>query len=220
MPMAKRAKIRVLITGGPTRAYLDGVRFLSNISSGELAYELAKRLKKQGVEVALVAGPTCQDFKSLKLKHYHPIETHTQMAEAVFGLCKTFQPHAAIFAAAVLDFAPVEKKVGKVRSSDEWVIRLRPTMKIIDEVKHRFPLIRRAGFKLEWEAEKKQSSFELAQHILTKNQLDALCLNYLTELKSKKHPAYLIDKRGPQFKAKTKKEIAKWLTEWVFTPNA
>ena len=40
---------KVLITAGPTREYLDPVRFLSNASSGVMGYELARHAKKLGL---------------------------------------------------------------------------------------------------------------------------------------------------------------------------
>lgn len=50
---------RLLITAGPTREYLDPVRFLTNDSSGKMGYALAKVAYRRGGEVALVTGKTC-----------------------------------------------------------------------------------------------------------------------------------------------------------------
>jgi len=47
-----------LITAGPTREYLDPVRFISNSSTGEMGYALAREAKRLGHEVTLVSGPT------------------------------------------------------------------------------------------------------------------------------------------------------------------
>ena len=52
------AKRNVIVTGGPTREYLDQVRFISNASSGLTGIELAKEAQLQGAKVHLVLGPT------------------------------------------------------------------------------------------------------------------------------------------------------------------
>ena len=48
---------RVLITAGPTREYLDPVRFISNPSSGKMGYALAQAAHSRGAAVTLVSGP-------------------------------------------------------------------------------------------------------------------------------------------------------------------
>ena len=49
--------MRILITAGPTREYLDDVRYLSNASSGRMGYALAAKALAAGHEVILVTGP-------------------------------------------------------------------------------------------------------------------------------------------------------------------
>jgi phosphopantothenoylcysteine decarboxylase / phosphopantothenate---cysteine ligase len=49
---------RLLITAGPTREMLDPVRFLSNLSTGEMGYTLARVAKAKGYKVTLISGPT------------------------------------------------------------------------------------------------------------------------------------------------------------------
>jgi phosphopantothenoylcysteine decarboxylase/phosphopantothenate--cysteine ligase len=48
----------VLVTAGPTREFLDPVRFLSNPSSGKMGYELAREAGRRGARVILISGPT------------------------------------------------------------------------------------------------------------------------------------------------------------------
>ncbi len=50
--------IRVLVTAGPTREYMDSVRFLSNASSGKMGYAIAREASARGADVTLVSGPT------------------------------------------------------------------------------------------------------------------------------------------------------------------
>ncbi len=49
--------MRILITAGPTREYVDDVRFLSNASSGLMGYSIAASAIERGHEVVLVTGP-------------------------------------------------------------------------------------------------------------------------------------------------------------------
>jgi phosphopantothenoylcysteine decarboxylase/phosphopantothenate--cysteine ligase len=49
---------RVLVSAGPTREYLDPVRFLSNPSSGKMGYAVAEAARDRGAAVTLVSGPT------------------------------------------------------------------------------------------------------------------------------------------------------------------
>ncbi len=48
----------VLVTAGPTREFLDPVRFLTNRSTGKMGYALAEEALRRGAKVILVSGPT------------------------------------------------------------------------------------------------------------------------------------------------------------------
>ena len=49
--------MRFLVTAGPTRAFLDPVRFLSNPSTGKMGFAVARAARAAGHDVTLVAGP-------------------------------------------------------------------------------------------------------------------------------------------------------------------
>ena len=49
--------MRFLITAGPTREYIDPVRFISNPSTGTLGFLIAERAKERGYDVIIIAGP-------------------------------------------------------------------------------------------------------------------------------------------------------------------
>lgn len=51
------AKLRFVVTAGPTREYLDPVRFLSNPSTGKMGFAVAQAAAEKGHEVVLIAGP-------------------------------------------------------------------------------------------------------------------------------------------------------------------
>ena len=54
----KEKKLKALVTAGPTKEYIDPVRFITNNSSGMQGYEIANYLAKFGVETTLISGPS------------------------------------------------------------------------------------------------------------------------------------------------------------------
>ncbi len=107
---------KILVTAGPTREYIDPVRFISNGSSGKMGWALVEELLKKGAEVILLAGPaSIFDDKSHARLQIYRVESAEEMA----SLAIKFYPScaAAIFAAAVGDFSPTivaDEKIKKV----------------------------------------------------------------------------------------------------------
>ena len=56
--IVKNKNLKALVTAGPTKEYIDPVRFITNNSSGKQGYEIAKSLAKFGVETTLISGPS------------------------------------------------------------------------------------------------------------------------------------------------------------------
>ena len=206
----------VLVTAGPTRAYFDDVRYLSNLSSGALGYAICESLLTKGCRVLAVVGDTKLPFEDLGLASLVRVETNREMRDAVIRLSKTKKPQLGIFSAAVLDFEPVRVK-GKVSSSKtEWVIRLRPAPKILDEVGAKFPKMKRVGFKLETQSRSLKQISDFSLNYLKKKKLDFLVYNQLSEVSSAKHTAYLFSKDGSYIVAKSKKQIAAKVVQLIF----
>lgn len=91
---------RVLVTAGPTREFLDPVRFLTNRSSGKMGFELAEEAWRRGAEVVLVSGPT-HLFPSPHVT-FKPVQTAEEMEKEVRRHFK--KADIVIMAAAVSDF--------------------------------------------------------------------------------------------------------------------
>ena len=104
---------RILITAGPTREFLDSVRFLSNRSSGKMGYELAGEAARRGAEVVLVAGPT-HLFPPPQVK-FIPVQTAGEMAREVQKVYK--KSDIIIMAAAVSDFKFASFFPGKIKKN-------------------------------------------------------------------------------------------------------
>ena len=56
--LLKAKNFKALVTAGPTREYIDPVRYISNESSGKQGYEIALALSKLGIKTTLVIGPS------------------------------------------------------------------------------------------------------------------------------------------------------------------
>jgi len=101
----------VLVTAGPTREFLDPVRFLTNRSSGKMGYELAEESLRRGAEVILISGPT-HIFPPQGIK-FRKVQTAQEMEEEVV---KYFaQADIVIMAAAISDFRFAETSSRKVK---------------------------------------------------------------------------------------------------------
>lgn len=216
--MKKKRALKILVTAGPTRAYLDRVRYLSNFSTGKLGFLLCQTLLKNKFSVSAVVGPTACPFADLKLHTLIPVETTREMHAAVMNACRKEKPDVVVFTAAVLDFEPTRLEKGKVSSNKKkWTLSLRPTPKIIDDVGKKFPKVRRVGFKLEWGRVKSMAAAQQAIEVLEKKKLDALVLNFLSEIEGKNHPAVFVTRSGSIIEVDTKDEIASAIAQFIAT---
>ena len=112
--LVKKKKISALVTTGPTREYLDPVRYISNESSGKQGYEIALALSRLGVKTTLVAGPTSINFsKDIKVKKI--INADEMMA----AVQKLLPVDVAVCAAAVADFRPKNKNKQKIKKDKQ-----------------------------------------------------------------------------------------------------
>lgn len=121
---------KILVTAGPTREYIDPVRFISNRSSGKMGFAIAKAAVRRGAEVILISGPS--DLMTPHNVRFIKAETASGMREAVLSNCMDCD--AVIMAAAVADFAPAEMSSSKVEKSEAMVLNLVKTPDILAEM--------------------------------------------------------------------------------------
>lgn len=162
----------ILITAGPTREYLDPVRFISNRSSGKMGYALAKSAFKRGAEVTLISGPVCLK-KPHNIKTFY-VETSSEMMESVTTLSK--DATIIIMTAAVSDYCPVKKENQKIEKQDNFTISFSKTVDILKELKRQHNKAFKVGFAA-------QTGFEVkkARQKLIDKGLDIIVLNDVTE---------------------------------------
>lgn len=93
---------RILITSGPTRQYLDPVRYITNASSGRMGAALANAVIASGHEVVMISGPVVVDYP--EEAEVHQVVTTNEMLEKS---CQLFPDcDGAIGVAAPCDYMP------------------------------------------------------------------------------------------------------------------
>jgi phosphopantothenoylcysteine decarboxylase/phosphopantothenate--cysteine ligase len=118
----------VLITAGPTREYLDPVRFFSNPSTGKMGYALARAAHAKGAKVILISGPVAlRPPRGVKLIE---VETGNEMFREVMQHYE--DADAVIMAAAVVDYSPKRRMKGKMKKVSQTMnIRMQRTRDIL-----------------------------------------------------------------------------------------
>jgi len=111
--LIKKKNWKAIVTTGPTREYIDPVRYISNESSGKQGYEIAIALNKLGIKTTLIAGPSnLTSVKGLKIKKIIS-------ADEMLGEVKKSLPvDLAVCVAAVVDFKPAEKNKNKIKKEN------------------------------------------------------------------------------------------------------
>lgn len=110
--------MRILITAGPTREYVDDVRFLSNASSGRMGYALAEAAIAAGHEVILVTGPV--DLEVPEGAKVSAIETTDELRMSCLELFPSCD--GIIATAAVCDYRPRERVHGKMTKTGQPIV--------------------------------------------------------------------------------------------------
>ncbi|HMQ10755.1 MAG TPA: bifunctional phosphopantothenoylcysteine decarboxylase/phosphopantothenate--cysteine ligase CoaBC [Oligoflexia bacterium] len=117
---------KVVITAGPTREYIDPVRFISSPSTGRMGYSIAKEASLRGAEVILISGPVSikADFKANMV--------HVNTAQEMFEACQKYMDYDYFFAtAAVSDYVPVHEEKNKIKkNSQDMTLNLKTTQDI------------------------------------------------------------------------------------------
>jgi phosphopantothenoylcysteine decarboxylase/phosphopantothenate--cysteine ligase len=118
----------VLITSGPTRQYLDPVRYLSNASSGRMGRALVEAALAGGHEVIVVSGPVEIDYPaSAEVVPVVSTEEMLAACQEAFSRCD-----GLIAVAAPCDYRPVKVEPHKIhRTSEPLVVELHETPDVV-----------------------------------------------------------------------------------------
>jgi len=163
---------RVIVTAGPTREYLDPIRFLSNRSSGKMGYAIAKAALRRGADVILISGPSA--LPQPKGVKFVLVETAVGMFDAVIQELPSST--LLVMSAAVSDFMPAEKAGEKIEKSAELILKLRQTPDILSEIGKRKDRPFTIGFAAET-----GDKIERARKKLQEKNMDMIILNDVTK---------------------------------------
>ncbi|MBC8873795.1 MAG: phosphopantothenoylcysteine decarboxylase [Planctomycetes bacterium] len=106
---------RILISSGPTRQYLDPVRYLTNASSGRMGRALAQASLELGHEVVVVSGPVDVEYPSAA--EVIPVVSTEEMLDAC---CEAFpRCDGMIGTAAPCDYRPVRVQPHKIAKTGQ-----------------------------------------------------------------------------------------------------
>jgi phosphopantothenoylcysteine decarboxylase/phosphopantothenate--cysteine ligase len=138
---------RFVVTAGPTRGWIDRVRFITNPSTGKMGIAIAQEILARGGAVNLILGPTFE--KPPMEANVTRVETSEDMYKVVMSTLSENNIDAFISTAAVLDFIPEKTEDKKIQSGQNLSINLVPSSKIINEVRKKYKDLLIVGFKVE-----------------------------------------------------------------------
>jgi phosphopantothenoylcysteine decarboxylase/phosphopantothenate--cysteine ligase len=150
-------RLRVLVTSGGTSEPIDGVRVLTNASTGRTGAGIADRLARSGHEVVLLRARGSEQAPSVVRDA--TFVTFADLDASLVRLLASESFDAVIHCAAVGDFGIAAVEVGgkalpsgkgKIDSDASPVLRLRPNPKLVDGLRSRSrnPALRVVAFKL------------------------------------------------------------------------
>ena len=125
----KNKKFKALVTAGPTREYIDPVRFITNKSSGKQGYEIAKSFRDNGFETTLISGQT--NLEPLTGVNFIKVETAKEMYNETINNLPT---DVAIFSAAVSDFKVKSYKNEKLKKKENLNLDLIKNIDILANI--------------------------------------------------------------------------------------
>ena len=170
--------LKVVVSAGPTREYLDPVRFISNPSSGKMGFAVAQAARDRGARVTLVTGPVhLPDPVGMQVQH---IQSALELRGAV--LLAAADADLVVMTAAVADYRASEQASEKqAKVAQDVSIRLVPNPDILAELgaenlragRNRRVLV---GFAMETHA-----GIERAAAKAQRKNADLILLNYPTQ---------------------------------------
>ncbi len=180
---------RILITSGPTRQYLDPVRYLTNASSGRMGRALAEAALAEGHEVVVISGPVQLDYPP-RAEVISVITTDDMLAacQRIFPQCD-----GLIGAAAPCDYQPRRVESQKIaKTGDPLVLHLIETADVVATMgANRLPHQWLVGFALETEDQRFRA---LAK--LERKSCDLMVLNGPEAMDAVENSVELIGPKG------------------------
>ncbi len=191
--------MRVLITSGGTKIPIDRVRSITNMSKGTFGAQIAEAFAEDRSHVDIdfvmakgsksIIGGTFNNTVST-----FEYETFSEYQNLLFGRL-VLKPDIVILAAAVSDYEVENVVDGKIRTSEDLLIRLKPLPKLIGRVKELCPDAVLCGFKLLVGSTSKEL-IDAAQKSIYDNMCNLVIANDLSTIKDTKNHSMIVVKSG------------------------
>jgi len=210
--------MRVLISYGGTEEPIDGVRYITNFSTGKTGATISNYFFKNGVDITVLKAKRAKSpDKNIAFIEFTSFNDLNSKMEKLLG-SNNFD--AVIHLAAVSDFSidylesdgkRITETDKKLNSSKPLTIRLITNFKILNRIKdYSNNKIKLIGFKLT--KDKKSDEIErVVKGMFDRGNIDYVVHNDLSEINEKSHIASIFDKEGILYLTKTKLELARKL---------
>jgi phosphopantothenoylcysteine decarboxylase / phosphopantothenate---cysteine ligase len=178
----------ILITSGPTRQYLDPVRYLTNASSGRMGAALAAAAIAAGHRVTIVSGPVDVPYpKAAKIVSVISTEEMLAAAQKIFPDCD-----GLIAVAAPCDYRPKKVATQKIhKTGDSLRLELVETPDIVATLAAEKKQQWIVAFALETEDQRFR-----AMQKLERKRCDLIILNGPDAIRSGETRVEAIDRQG------------------------
>ncbi len=203
--------IPILITGGPTPVPIDNIRRLTNHFTGRLGAKISEKLYLKGADITLIHGES-----SYQPPDYLPFQiarTYQDYLKLVINNLSNKTYKFGIFSAAVADYQPERVVSGKIPSGDKLKsIKLIPTIKVIEEVRKKFPELYMVTFKYQ-EQVSHEALIEIANARIKKGYQVVVANRGEEMVTQPSHIAYLVTENELPQKMIGKTEIARKIVD-------
>lgn len=124
---------RLIVTSGPTREYIDPIRFISNASTGKMGFFIAQAAIQRGWnDVHYICGAVPSQFQQVAQAQNILVDTTQQMLQAVLQSIK--ENSILIMAAAPADYQTEHTANLKLKKNQYPILQLKPTVDILQTV--------------------------------------------------------------------------------------
>ncbi|MCK5375438.1 MAG: DNA/pantothenate metabolism flavoprotein [Acidobacteria bacterium] len=210
--------MKILVTAGGTEEPVDGVRRLTNISTGATGGVLGRYFAEKGAEVLMLHAERARlgEFNGER----ETFLTFADLGSALRRLLEERTWDAVVHLAAVSDYSIASIEVdgrsvppggkGKIGTGREVVLRLEANPKLIDSLRDwsRNPAIQVVAFKLTDDPDPASREAQV-RVLLARGTADLVVHNDLREIGEDRHPAVIHGPDGPLARTGTKEDMAR-----------
>lgn len=222
---ASALKQIVLITAGGTREPIDGVRFITNFSTGKTGKAIAEAFHQAGINVIYLHAAD-SERPNIPGGTFLEFESSRDLEDRMDAILNDYDVSAVVHAAAVSDYRVESLRIGdwsfkpltdvKLPSDEPIILTLKPGPKIIEKIRPKMknPKALLIGFKLTKNMVAEER-VEAAQNLMTRSTANYVVSNDLSEVSEDTHLAIIFGPNGDVIRTKTKAELATELVQLV-----